>query len=181
MGDCEQTMTGHTSMVYSAAFSPDGLKIVSASRDYTVRVWSAATGDCEQTLRGHTSYVYSAAFSPEGRQIVSASQDKTVRVWDAQTGDCMQTMAGHTDPVNSAEFSFDGRLIVTASGDTIFSGSSNDNTVRVWDVATGVCQQTMLGHTSPVTSARFGPEGQKIVSASDDSTVRVWDAAEFGS
>jgi WD40 repeat protein len=90
-------MMGHSATVYSVQFSPEGQKIVSASADNTVRVWSAATGECEQTIEGHTGTVTSAAFSPEGQQIVSGSYDKTVRVWDAATGDCMQTMPGHTD------------------------------------------------------------------------------------
>jgi WD40 repeat protein len=62
---------------------PDGLKVVSASDDETVRNWSVATGECEQTMQGHTNPVNSATFSPEGRQIVSAGGDKTMRVWDA--------------------------------------------------------------------------------------------------
>ena len=39
-------------------------------------------------------------------------------------------------------------------------------------------EQTLMirGHSSAVCSAQFGPDGQKIVSASDDSTVRVWSA-----
>jgi WD40 repeat protein len=89
-GECEQTMHGHTDLVNSVAFSPDGLKVVSASGKYggddnTVRIWSAVTGECEQTMQGHTSMVFSAAFSPEGRQIVSGSGDCTVRMWDAET------------------------------------------------------------------------------------------------
>jgi WD40 repeat protein len=75
-------MQGHTDGVLSAAFSPEGQKIVSASDDMTVRVWSVATGVCEQTMTGHTGDVFSARFSPEGRQIVSASDDNTVRVWE---------------------------------------------------------------------------------------------------
>ncbi|MDO5482411.1 MAG: TIR domain-containing protein, partial [Bacteroidaceae bacterium] len=43
------TLEGHTSYVYSASFSPDGSRIVSASQDSTVRIWNAATGECIRT------------------------------------------------------------------------------------------------------------------------------------
>eukprot|EP01046_Picozoa_sp_COSAG06_P101647 COSAG06_NODE_47787_length_337_cov_0.373950_1_plen_48_part_10 len=46
-GEGEQTLAGHRDRVNSAAFSSDGQKIVSASADKTVLVWSALTGECE--------------------------------------------------------------------------------------------------------------------------------------
>ena len=42
-------LVGHTAVVMSAGFSPDGTKVVSASDDRTLRVWNVATGECEQT------------------------------------------------------------------------------------------------------------------------------------
>ena len=110
-------LAGHTGTVNSAGFSPDGTKLISASRDTTVRVWDVATGACVQTLQGHTDAVWSAGFSPDGTKLVSASDDQTVRVWDVATGACVQTLQGHTDRVFSAGFSPDGTKLVSASGD----------------------------------------------------------------
>jgi hypothetical protein len=119
-------LKGDTDFVYSAAFSPDGKRIVTASWDKTVRLWEAETGKpIGEPLRGHADAVYTAAFSPDGKRIVTASADKTVRLWDAETGKPIgEPLTGHADSVSSAAFSPDGKLIVTASG---------DKTVRLWD------------------------------------------------
>ena len=55
------------------AFSPDGKRIVSGSRDNTVKVWDADSGKELLTLKGHTGGVTSVAFSPDGKRLVSGS------------------------------------------------------------------------------------------------------------
>ena len=57
-------LTGHTGVVNSVDYSPDGSTLVSGSADGTVRLWDAVTGAPKRTLIGHTSFVLSVAFSP---------------------------------------------------------------------------------------------------------------------
>jgi len=65
-------------------------------------------------------------------------------------------------------FSPDGKQVVSGSG---------DDTVRLWDAATGAPLQTLEGHTGWVSSVAFSPDGKQVVSGSGDDTVRLWDAA----
>ena len=160
-----KTLTGHKNWVKFVSFSPDGTKIVSASYDYTIKIWDANTGTCLQTLKGHKNWVRFVSYSPDGRKIVSVSDDKKIKIWDANTGACLQTLTGHTSNVFSATYSLDGRKIVSAS---------RDKTIKIWDANTGECLQSLTGHTEGVNSATFSPDGRKIVSASDDKTIKIW-------
>ncbi len=69
-----------------------------------------------------------------------------------------------------------GLSAFSPDGKTIASASS-DQTIRVWDAATGTPRQTLEGHSDWVRAVAFSPDGKTIASASDDQTIRVWDAA----
>jgi hypothetical protein len=145
---------GHDDTMYSAAFSPDASRIVTASDDKTARIWDAASAKEIAVLRGHDGPVTSAAFSPDGSGIVTASSDKTGRIWDAANAKEIAVLRGHDDPVISAAFSPDGSRIVTASA---------DETARIWDAATAKEIAVLRGHDNSVTSAAFSPDGSRIV------------------
>jgi len=150
----------------SAAFSPDGARVVTASLDYTARLWDVATGAALAVLQGHTRGVSSAAFSPDGARVVTACSDNTARLWDVATGASLAVLQGHTQTLTSAAFSPDGAWVVTAC---------SDNTARLWDVTTGASLAVLQGHTQTVASAAFSPDGARVVTASWDNTARLWD------
>ena len=79
-----QTMQ-HEGAVTSAQFSPDGRWVVTASKDYTARVWDATTGRAVGEPMKHGGVVHSAQFSPDSRLVVTASEDNTARLWDVST------------------------------------------------------------------------------------------------
>jgi WD40 repeat protein len=76
-------LKGHAKEVTSAAFSPDGQRVVTASWDKTARVWELDGSGKFIELKGHTDAVWSAAFSANGKYVVTASWDKTARIWPA--------------------------------------------------------------------------------------------------
>jgi Tol biopolymer transport system component len=161
------TFDGHTSEVDSAAFSPDGMWVVTASSDGTARLWDAASGAALATFEGHTDDVRSAAFSPDGKWVVTASRDGTARLWDAASGAALATFWGHTGRVFNAAFSPDGKRVVTAS---------HDGTARLWDASNGTALATLEGHASWVWTAAFSRDGKRVVTAGDQ-TARLWDAS----
>jgi WD40 repeat protein len=158
----------HDEAVFSAQFSADGQRVVTASFDKTARVWDAATGKAIGEPMRHEDEVLAAQFSADGKRVVTASKDKTVRVWDAVTGKAIGEPIRHGDWVYSAQFSTDGQRVVTAS---------KDKTARVWDAATGTEIGEPMRHQDAVRSAQFSADGQRVVTASEDKTARVWDAA----
>jgi WD40 repeat protein len=156
-------LTGHQQAVYSASFSPDGKRIVTASLDKTAKVWDIS-GKLIATLTGHQGEVISASFSPDGKRIITVSWDNTAKVWDI-SGKLIATFTGHQGEVYSASFSPDGKRIVIAS---------NHNTAKVGYIS-GKAIITLTGHPAAVNSASFSPDGKRIVIASLEKTAKVWD------
>ena len=72
-------------------------RIISASDDYSIHVYSPVTGHLLQSLVGHEGGVWALAATKD--TLVSGSTDRTVRIWDLSTGHCTHIFGGHTSTV----------------------------------------------------------------------------------
>ncbi|KAL9080550.1 MAG: hypothetical protein Q9157_000692 [Trypethelium eluteriae] len=140
-------------------------KIVSASRDFTIKVSSIKDGSTARTLEGHSDTVI--AIATQKNIVVSASYDQTCKSWDIDAGSCLQTFMGHEAKVRS----------IALEGTTLVSGSL-DGKIRVWNVNDGSCKAVIDGHTSIVNFIAIG--SGLIVTAGADGKIGAWslDTAE---
>jgi WD40 repeat protein len=191
-------MAGHTNPVTQVSFSPDGTRLVTASLDGTARVWKLDTGAELATLAGHRGPVTAAVFVDDS-DVATGGDDGTVRLWYVLAEPELKVLAQLRGPVTRAAFLSANRIeAVTPNGhahvfdlgghqvgvhaatppppvlSTLGARAVPDGTiVRIHEPdGTNV---VLRGHTGPVSSARFSPDGSAVVTASSDGTARVWD------
>ncbi|RXW20451.1 hypothetical protein EST38_g5407 [Candolleomyces aberdarensis] len=189
----------HGSSVITCLLISHG-RIISASDDHSINVYSLPTGELLLQLKGHEGGVWALAVSKD--TLVSGSTDRTVRVWDLKTGKCTHIFGGHTSTIRCLaivepelvdvedangvdtdenpyhRFHLEGHehciRALAVRGRTLVSGSY-DSTVRLWDVITGELKRVLKGHTQKVYSVALDLGRNQAYSGSMDGTARVWD------
>jgi WD40 repeat protein/serine/threonine protein kinase len=186
---------GHSGPVRELAFRPDARALASGGDDTTLAVWDLgeasarleAGGDAEAvladsrellTLLGHEGPVSGLAFSADGALLFSAGRDGSLRAWDPEYGgptteliDSRFTKPGadvRLAQVTAVDFHPNGWLCLTGHA---------DGSIAIWDTLRGELQDILRGHRHAVTSARFGPDGNTILSASVDRWAILWNVA----
>ncbi|MDD1016577.1 WD40 repeat domain-containing protein [Pseudomonas rubra] len=146
----------HDHLANQCAFSADGKHLVSASSDYTARIWEVPSMRLKAVLSGHQDDVEMAVFSPDGTQVATCSRDHVLRIFDLN-GNLKGSFHGHQADVISVVWSPDGKRLIS---------SSDDGTVRQWDTASlAQCDEVDIGgvETDTIAITRNG-----VVFAGDD-------------
>ncbi len=152
---------GHTDSVWYADFSPDGRRIVSASRDATAKVWDAETGAMVSDFVGHATGVVYARFFPDGRRVLSADNDHRAYIWDTNTARIEQTFDSIHLP---ARLSPDGHYL--------FAGT------EVWDIAAGQIIKILDGAAKDLLCLALSPDGSMLLTSESEGLTKVWDVQE---
>lgn len=185
--------SGHTGKITSIAFSCNGLKMVTASRDLSLIIWDTFSYKQLQVLHAcHKDWINSCCFSDTSPDyLITGSNDLTLKLWDLKSGTAKTTFKGHTSSINFVAFS--KGCVVSAA----FDGS-----VKVW-THKGVEITTLYCHKQRVNACLINIPGKNeeatsnwadivseeeedakpgsvklddisIVTASDDGSVGVW-------
>ena len=162
-------LQGHDDGVVAVAFSPDGARLLTASRDRSARLWDVASGSELRRFEGHWGGVHHVAFAPDGKRIVTAGEDGKVLVWDAGNGDLLAILRGHG---TGGAF----RAAILPDGSVLSVGY--DAMVRRWDVETEAERGALHGHRGGIYAMDVSRDGTRAVTGSADGGIVLWDLTE---
>lgn len=148
------------------ALSPRGSEFV-AAREAGGLLAGSGDSDAAPLPRGDATIRYTAmAYSPDGAWLLAGREDGLIDVLDAESLMPLRMMRGHSGTIRSLTF----------GGENLVVSASDDETARLWDLATGKLEGTYRGtHAGPVRSALLTHDGQRVVTGCADAAVRVFD------
>ena len=123
------TLEGHSDIITKIAWSADGKKLASASKDHTIQLWNIETGELMSVLAGHTDTVFGIAWSPDGEVLASVSADGTIKIWNTNTGNLRSAIENENS--NAIAWNPSGKMFVS-----INSHYHNNKEIQFWDAQT---------------------------------------------
>ncbi|KAJ1833092.1 hypothetical protein LPJ63_003025 [Coemansia sp. RSA 2711] len=166
-GDWLGTFVGHKGAVWSAMLGSDTSRAVTASADYTAKVWDAISGQ-ELVSFMHGNIVKSADFAGSDESVATGSQDKAVRLFDVSRPDAPTTLATHDAPVRSVKWSAHRRLLISADA---------GRQIKITDLRSPA-PASALEAPEPIASISLTGDG-RVLSCAAGRRVLVWDADAF--
>ncbi len=168
----KQVIKWPVGMTYGIVFSPDGKYVAASGLQNSFYVWNVESGEQVAYKDGFMLMMSDLKFSPDGSYFAACNWDKKIYIYDTKTWNLKSTLEGHVNTVQTIDISADGKYLASGAGNN--SVLEADNSVIVWDVATGnqVCKYT--GHVGGVNKVIFDKTSQLVYSCADDGMIKAW-------
>ncbi|HNY22202.1 MAG TPA: caspase family protein [Treponemataceae bacterium] len=159
-------LTGCSAPIISVRIDNDDSCLYAISKDQSLTKWSLKEGRLNWSVEWPLAVarLTSIAISPDGMKIVTGTSEKSIVVWNAETGKNMQTLYGPSDTVDRVCFGNDGQYIFS---------SSEDGTVRRWDINTGAMAPVAVFSSSVLWGLCASPSGD-FLAVSSDKEINVF-------
>lgn len=167
-----RTHLGHYGTVTGVGVTADGLRLISAGADGTLRVWDSVTGQELRNLSAHVGAVSGMTVLADGRRVVTAGDDGMIRLWDVTTGEVLGQFHGGTDAaVRCSAASPDGKYVAIGTVNGL---------AQVFELATGKERVRHGLLPAEVVALAFSPDGRSLLvsmvgSVAREHRIEVWD------
>ncbi|CAG8503552.1 14003_t:CDS:10 [Acaulospora morrowiae] len=159
--------------------SPNNCDYAVGYADGSIRIWNVEKSTNSLVFNGHRGAVTALTFDKSGTRLASGSKDTDIILWDIVGEVGLFRMRGHKDQVTSLRFlprSLSGGAI--KADDTLSPGylisSSKDTLLKLWDLSTQHCMETVVAHRSEVWDFDISRDWKMLVTGGDDSEMKVW-------
>lgn len=173
-GGPPKSFKAHTDRIHSLDFDSTGDRIVSASRDKTVKISNVSNQQPLLVFDKHAECVHNAKFDPTEKHVVSRCH-QSIKTWDANSGDQLMTVDQRMGAEDYSLVFFPGKYQLAAGTSIVGFGKGYTTII---DSATGKIQATLEQHNSPITAVDINPSGTRAITASVDA-LKVWDLISF--
>ncbi|KAJ1799146.1 hypothetical protein LPJ59_002031 [Coemansia sp. RSA 2399] len=169
-GDWLGTFIGHKGAVWSAMLNSNTARAVTASADYTAKVWNAISGQELVTLP-HRHIVKSADFAEDvtAAEVITGSQDRAVRLFDITRPDAPTIVATHSAPLRNVKWTAHKRLALSAA---------EDRRINIIDPRASSAVVASLDAPGPIANVSLTGDG-KLLSCAAGNRILVWDTDAF--
>lgn len=156
----------------------------SADNTGNLRVWNLKTGDCIKKIDNNGRAIKSVAITKDGNCAITGEKNGTITIWDLNSGKILKELSqNHSENApewqNPADWRLEelleGAYISITPDDRRIISIGRNVVTEVWDILSGKCLHTFLGHKGDVNQILFNAKGSNAYSSGEDGNIMVWD------
>lgn len=164
------TFYGHSDVIHRIAWSKDGKKIASPSRDRTIIIWNCKKKKLDKILKGHSDWLNCVAWSPDGKFLVAGDESGKIWVWNLKKEILIQILKGHKGRIECIDWAPNGEIVGSAS---------SDRSIIFWSVKDWTKAKIILDHQEWVNAISWSQNGEYVATGAEDNTVKIWKSDSY--